>query len=197
MTVDPKTLAVALDCLRIPKFAPREAAFPSAPGLYAIHGVASVWIDLGLGHHQDSRPLYVGKAEDSLASRDIRTHFSSGRTGSSTLRRSLAALLREHLELRACPRNRLKPDGSANYGLEEPSDNFLTEWMLDHLRLGVWIPASPCNLDEVETAVLLELYPPLNIAKIKTQWTKDLKRRRENLAAEARAWNPVSGEAAK
>ena len=49
------------------------------------------------------------KAERSLASRDIRTHFESGKTGSSTLRRSLAALLGDHLKLSRCRETRQSP----------------------------------------------------------------------------------------
>jgi len=68
---------------------------PAAPGLYAIYGNGDVWEELGLGDPPDGRPLYVGKAEDSLASRDLKTHLGNGRTGSSTVRRSFAALLRD------------------------------------------------------------------------------------------------------
>ena len=64
---------------------------PSRPGLYAVHGDHAVWENLGLGEPTDARPLYVGKAERSLASRDVDTHFSTGKTGSSTLRAALPA----------------------------------------------------------------------------------------------------------
>lgn len=37
--------------------------------------------------------LYVGKAERRLRGRDLWTLFNTGRTGRSTLRRTLAALL--------------------------------------------------------------------------------------------------------
>ncbi|MGW3547006.1 GIY-YIG nuclease family protein [Janibacter hoylei] len=56
-------------------------------------------------------PLYIGKAERSLVSRDLQTHFTSGKTGQSSLRRSLAALLRVELDLTAQPRNPSRPDG--------------------------------------------------------------------------------------
>lgn len=96
-----------------------ENTLPDAPGLYAIHGDPKVWEELGLGEPPDFRPLYVGKAEDSLVRRDLRTHFKSGKTGSSTLRRSLAGLLAERLDLHARPRNLETPARFANYGLEE------------------------------------------------------------------------------
>lgn len=73
------------------------AVVPASPGLYAIYAAADVWQQLGLGSPPDGQPLYVGKAEDSLVARDLRQHFTDGRTGSSTLRRSFAALLHDSM----------------------------------------------------------------------------------------------------
>jgi hypothetical protein len=102
---------------------------PTRPGLYAVHGEAEVWQELGLGEPTDARPLYVGKAERSLASCDVDTHFSTGKTGSSTLRRSLAGLLADQLALEGRPRNPAKPERFANFGLEASDDESLTGWM--------------------------------------------------------------------
>ena len=49
--------------------------------------------------------IYVGKTEKSQKSRDANTHFKSGKTGSSTLRRSVGAILRNKLELKPIPRS--------------------------------------------------------------------------------------------
>ena len=54
---------------------------PSKAYLYAVYGGREVWRELGLGAPPDGRPLYVGKAEDSLVARDLRTPFGTGRTG--------------------------------------------------------------------------------------------------------------------
>src|SRR5947209_1835678 len=105
------------------------AAVPDQPGLYAIHADVGVWGQLTLGEPPDDRPLYVGKAEDSLVTRDLRAHFGDGRTGSSTLRRSFAALLSDQLKLSAQPRNPANPERPANYGLPPAHDVWLTEWM--------------------------------------------------------------------
>jgi hypothetical protein len=67
---------------------------PPVSGLYKIYGSAKSWRELGLGAPPDGRPLYVGKAEDSLLARDIHTHFGDGRTGlldRAPLRRGAAA----------------------------------------------------------------------------------------------------------
>lgn len=170
-----------------------EATVPATPGLYAVSGATDAWHALGLGDPPDARPLYVGKSERSLASRDVRTHFETGKTGSSTLRRSLAALLADRLDLHAQPRNPEIRDHFANYALAPAGDALLTAWMREHLLLAVW--ASPPNLppgglDALETEVLALLLPPLNLDKVRTRWCQHVRASRKLLADEARAWRP-------
>jgi hypothetical protein len=96
-------VAEALQALAGARLARLEAVERVArkPGLYAFYGDEHAWSDLGLSPAFDDQPLYVGKAEKSLNGRDIGTHFTTGKTGSSTVRRSLAALLVEQLVWRA------------------------------------------------------------------------------------------------
>jgi len=146
------------------------AQVPPAPGLYAVHGDEVTWRELGLGEPPDERPLYVGKAERSLAGRDIRTHFATGKTGSSTLRRTLAGLLAGELRLHGQPRNPDVLGYFSNFGLEATGDERLTTWMLQRLRLAAWPSPPRAPLGAIETSVLGELAPPLNIDKVKTTW---------------------------
>lgn len=166
------------------------AAVPAAPGLYGFHGDGPVWRQLGLGSPPDGRPLYVGKSESSLAARDVRTHFAAGRTGSSTLRRTLAALLVDQLGLVACPRNPAKPGHFPNFGLEPEGDERLSRWMAEHLRLAVWPSPTGVELDDVETAVLQCLTPPLNLSKVVTPWKSMISYARKRMAAGAASWSP-------
>lgn len=117
-------LAQAISALRGPgvpigKIAAEES---SHPGLYAFYASASTWGELGLGAPPDDRPLYVGKAESTLASRDVEGHFGmrergmQSPTGSSTLRRSIAALMAPERGYRGTPRNPAKPGHFANFG---------------------------------------------------------------------------------
>lgn len=186
MPVDPDQLAALADH-RIP-FDEYRSSVLAAPGLYAVHGDASVWDELGLTRSGDTRPLYVGKAEDSLAGRDVGTHFGTGRTGSSTLRRSLAALLRDTLGLRAQPRNPVKPGHFANFGLETEGDERLTAWMCANLRLATWPAPAGVHLGDLETSVLAVLEPPLNIDKVRTQWRAQVQVARKRMADDARRW---------
>lgn len=162
---------------------------PDQPGLYAFYGDTQVWTDLGLEPAFDDQPLYVGKAERSLNGRDVRTHFATGKTGSSTVRRSLAALLADDLDLVAVPRNLANPDGSANFALDPASDARLSTWMESHLRLATWIRPEGLVLGVIEAAVALRLRPPLNLDKV-GQPRDRLRQARRRLADQARAWRP-------
>ncbi|MDF9751532.1 GIY-YIG nuclease family protein [Arthrobacter sp. ES3-54] len=139
------------------------------PGLYAIYGDAEAWAALGLDPKPGSA-LYIGKSEDDLVSRELDTHFAASptkkpRTGSSTVRRSFAALLRDALDLHAVPRNPDKPSHFSNYGLTPVGDARLTAWMHERLSLAVWElpPLLAQALGQVEVAVIHRWMPPLNI----------------------------------
>lgn len=168
----------------------------SSPGLYAIYGARDIWVELDLGEPTDDRPLYVGKAEATLASRDIDVHFGRRKdgaqspTGSSTLRRSISALLADQHDYRGIPRNPDNPGYFANFGLSPGDDDQLSAWMEVNLRLAVWPHEDADDLDTIETQVLGELLPPLNLNKVDTPWRRQIKDARKLLADEARAWDP-------
>ena len=169
---------------------------PDEAGLYAVYATSRAWNDLGLELDATLPAVYVGKAERSLSSRDVRTHFASGRTGSSSVRRSLAALLRDPLRLTAVPRNTAKPGSSANFGLSPDGEDRLSAWMHEHLALAIWVKPDGVDLDAVETSVLRAWQPPLNLAKVAVPSAR-LKAARRVMAGEARAWRdtlPTDGD---
>lgn len=191
MTSD--AVASALDSLAGPGHAYMDAVrlVPKLPGLYAFYGDDHAWSQLGLNPAYDGQPLYVGKAERSLNGRDVRTHFAAGKTGSSTVRRSLSALLVDELALAAVPRNLTKPDGSANFGLDVASEARLSGWMEERLSLATWIKPEGIVLDEVETTVVRRLAPPLNLDKA-GESRAGLRDARKRMADVARAWKPTA-----
>lgn len=158
-------------------------------GLYAFYGDGRAWSELQLTPAFDGQPLYVGKAEKSLNGRDVVTHFATGKTGSSTVRRSLAALLSNELDLVPVPRNLAKPDGSANFALEQAGDVRLSDWMEQRLFLATWVKPDGVFLDDVETAVVRRLRPPLNLDKV-GEPRERLRSARKRMADIARAWQP-------
>ncbi|WP_336715560.1 GIY-YIG nuclease family protein [Arthrobacter sp. USHLN218] len=159
---------IALSVERWPVTRARGRIRP-VPGLYAIYGDAEAWADLGLDP-QPGSALYIGKSEDDLVRRELDSHFAADptkkpRTGSSTVRRSFAALLRDALDLQAVPRNSDNPGHFSNYGLTPEGDARLTTWMHERLSLAVWErPAGFVQpLVEVEVAIIHRWVPPLNI----------------------------------
>lgn len=161
------------------------SAVPPAAGLYAVHGDQNASRDLAISDIHD-RPLYVGKAERSLVGRDVGTHFSTGKTGSSTLRRSIGALLADALGLRAVPRSAGVGQGTANFSFDVAGDQKLTDWMRAHLVLSVWVNRDGISLDEIEGQVIKQLLPPLNLAKMGKFADPRVRAARAAMAAEAR-----------
>lgn len=167
------------------------------PGLSAIYGGKRAWIELGFGPERDA-PLYIGKSEDSLARRELQTHLAvdpavRAQTGSSTVRRSFAALLREQLGLRGMPRNPRKPAYFSSFGLSHEHDRLLTVWIHARLSVAVWHapdPATP-GLRKVEVALIQRWMPPLNLQD-NPQPSRELKAARRVVAADARAWRDGS-----
>ena len=182
----------ALKALSVAKpFVQALLTCPAKPGLYAFYGDEECWKALRLTGHDD-RPLYVGKSESSLVSRDLQGHFfaepewggkATSPTGHSTLRRSIAALL----EFEAVPRNPAKPESryAPMFGLSPEDDVKLGVWMKSHLQLAVWAPTQPVVLAPVESEVKTAWLTPLNL-DIETPWQKFVRGERAKLTAQVR-----------
>lgn len=103
--------------------------------------------------------VYVGMTESSL---EVRNHFEHRHSGFSTLRRTLGALLKTPLRLRAIPRG----DGRLlsnvrHYRFAGEDERRLTEWMKTHLTYG--FVAIGEGIRAVERTLIAELCPPLNL----------------------------------
>ncbi len=110
-----------------------------------------------------TRPLYVGKADDRLASR-FNDHFAPRHTGHSTLRRSLAALL----GMRALPRSvraNMTPSQITNaidhYVLSQRDEDKLADWMRQNLSVRA-VGSTYWPVRGLELAVGGVLRPPLD-----------------------------------
>jgi hypothetical protein len=145
------------ELLAVSPASPLSLATVANPGIYAwwdLSGeLASRW-PTGFPPVDALRPLYVGIADkQSLAGRIVGTHLTNTRR--SALRRSLAALLSEPLDLlRGAARH---PRGK--FGLEEAHEATLTDWIVANLRV-TWVEhADP---GAVEKPTIRDLLPPLN-----------------------------------
>lgn len=131
---------------------------PTRPGVYAwflddpgvLPGIPGLRVD----------PIYIGMSLD-LRQRGEETHFSDDGTGFSTLRRSLGALLKQELGLRARPRGTgTNKQNYRCYRFDEAGDKRLTTWMREHLRVAV---AEHHDPNEIETELIRLAQPPLNL----------------------------------
>jgi hypothetical protein len=169
-------LESALTALRQPgqRFEQLTIQAPRLPGLYAFYAPQQVLAAWPWDVPYENRPLYVGKSERSLNSRDVLTHFGTGKTGWSTVRRSLAVALKDELQLAAVPRNVTAPARPANFGLTIEGERRLSDWMREHLTLAFWVSPGGVDLGELETAVIDDWQPPLNIDKVRnpSQWMR-------------------------
>jgi hypothetical protein len=145
--------------------------YPKKPGIYAFF--LSDVSDLGQYGH-GGQLLYIGISKDSLHNRDFNQHFKSGQTGRSTFRRSLGAVLKDKLKLKAIPRGGLNDAKRYdNYKFISQCEEALSEWMLQNLEIGYWISEGVMDysaLREHEEAVIRQLHPTFDLDRR----TKDL-----------------------
>jgi hypothetical protein len=110
--------------------------------------------------------LYIGIAGDSPESeQNLRSRINgkhiSGSVGNSTLRKSLATLLHKNLNLQ------LRPVGTQqekDFALDRPSENRLTEWIIQNARVAFVINKEPRESEDANLRKYGQ-YLPLNIKK--------------------------------
>jgi hypothetical protein len=142
-------------------------SFSNLPGIYAIYFSGDEFPDNNLNIGKDDL-IYIGKTESSQASRDRDTHFKSGKTGSSTLRRTIGSLLLERLSLHPIPRNEkdFKKGKTTFFKFDETSEGILSSWMKANLSLSFYeYPKSPESIDFLETELIKIIKPIFNISK--------------------------------
>lgn len=160
---------------------------PESAGIYAFYLRAGC--SIGAITANADGLLYVGRTKTSLLQRDAGTHFKTGRTPSSTLRRSIGAILKAELGLTALPRGaaRSKKD-STHYKFTDDGEQRLTAWMMDALLIAAVEIVS--DVAAAESAAIQALRPPLNLTSLRP-WVnpqaRTIKRLRAVCAAEAEA----------
>lgn len=159
---------------------------PTIPGIYGIFLTAGISLE---DLHLSQDLIYVGKAEDSIEKRILGGHFKSNKSGSSTLRRSLGAILKQTLNLQAIPRSESPSDLNRflNYKFANSSETILTEWMEENLEIGFCArpDASKSELKNTESQAILEAQPLLNLNKWANPQAGEIMRLRKACASEA------------
>ena len=133
-----------------------DAELPSKPAVYCLFAKDNHCLpDLRI---RTCDFLYVGKSEHLVN----RGHFRSGQTSRSTLRRTLGALLKQDLNLRAYSRGHgCNARDHNNYRFNNAGEERLNEWMNDNLTIG--FSAVINDINEIERRLIRFCEPILNL----------------------------------
>lgn len=159
--------------------------YSQLPGIYALFYIGNNFPLLGdtVKKHQI---IYIGKTESSHERRDAKTHFTSGKTGSSTVRKSIGAILREYENLIPIPRNNTdySKERNSHFKFDDPSEEIITNWMINNLATSFYeYPKTKIEIENLETILINELVPILNISKNpKNSFRNKLQQLRKNCA---------------
>jgi GIY-YIG catalytic domain-containing protein len=151
-----------------------------APGVYAIFAKNRNCLP---GIHPPSTGLiYIGKSSNL----DERNHLAAKHSGFHSPRRSLGAILKGRLKLKAIPRAPgLSETNYRNFRFTDGGEERLTAWMLSNLEYAVY-PCASDDMVHLEKRLIRENEPPLNL----TGWANPQKRKivalREECKSEAK-----------
>lgn len=116
--------------------------------------------------------IYVGISEkQGIKKRDYKNHFS-GTARKSTVRKSLGSLFKWQA-------NRIYDNGG-KYRFKPECEEVLSKWMQENLVIYYWLNLNT-DLSNLETDLINELDPPLNIKKNKSHLNRDFRDRLREL----------------
>lgn len=172
-----------LEELRKRRVYPTKLRAPDKPGVCAVFATGKT--DLPGFTTSPGQIIYIGITQHSLATRVYTSHFGSKRTGFSTARRSLGAILKKHLRLTALPRGK----GATNqdfycYHFQKEGEERLTRWMLQRLQVSVL----PWTGDprEIKKKLIAKAEPLLNLQNWQNPHGQKIRELRAQCADEAR-----------
>lgn len=145
----------------------KTKSFSKLPGIYALFYIGDNFPLFGesVSKHQI---IYIGKTESSQEKRDAKTHFATGKTGSSTVRKSIGSILNSQMKLNPISRNETDYEARrfSHFKFDESSEKIITNWMENNLALSFFeYPESKESIYQLETEIIKELKPILNIDK--------------------------------
>lgn len=159
--------------------------FSNKPGIYAIGFIGDEFpLESAKNSVKSGEIIYIGKTESSQLARDVNTHFKSGKSGSSTLRRTIGAILLNQLSLNPIPRSYTEKSNRRfrNYKFDKESEEKITNWMKANLTLAYWkYDGDIAKLEDIETKIIKELKPILNLSKNSSNpWYQEIRFLRDN-----------------
>lgn len=161
--------------------------FSQLPGIYAIYFLGDRFPHFS--EIKKNQIIYIGKTESNQEKRDAKTHFATGKTGSSTVRKSIGSILNSSITLNPIPRNEIDFEKRrfSHFKFDSISEEKITEWMKSNLGLAFFeYPKSKIEIDNLETELINYVCPILNISKnIKNKYRLEISSLRANLAKKA------------
>lgn len=161
--------------------------FSQFPGIYAFFYIGNDFPLLGdsVSKHQI---IYIGKTESSQEKRDSKTHFTTGKTGSSTVRKSIGSILCFQENLKPIPRNDsdYAKRRFSHFKFDNASEMKITDWMKNNMALSFYeYPESKEKIDKLETEIIKQLKPILNIdhKNPENPYLNQIKQLRKNCAS--------------
>lgn len=173
--------------------------FSDKPGIYSVHFHGSVFpLSSAKEKVKSGDIVYIGKTLSSQKDRDADSHFSTGKTGSSTLRRTLGAILIDQLNLKPIPRSESETTRNRfrNYRFEKVGEERLTTWMTDNLGLSFHeVTGSPKEIEDLEKHLINLEIPILNLNDNRgNPWLQEILELRKNCALMAEQQYEKSGK---
>ncbi len=173
----------------------KTKSFSQFPGIYAFFFIGNDFPLIG-NSVTKNQIIYIGKTESSQEKRDAKTHFTTGKTGSSTVRKSIGSMLCATENLKPIPRNETdyKKKRFSHFKFDNQSEIKITNWMEKNLALSFYeYPRTKQEIEDLETKLIDEVVPILNISQNPKNSFKDiLKSLRKNCALmAAKDFNPV------
>jgi hypothetical protein len=162
--------------------------FSDQPGIYAFFFYGKKFPIEGHTPRQ-GEIIYIGKTESSQQKRDADTHFATGKTGSSTVRKSFGSLLIDTLKLKPEPRSQSDIDAGRtfHFKFDHSSEERLTSWMKENLGLSFYeYKGNVKDIELLETRLIQEVVPVINIDKNHNNpYLHTLKKARKEAASRA------------
>ena len=157
-----------------------EIELPKYPGCYVLVVDSEGVKELGFNRKARRAALYVGKAEDNIRNR-VKDHLLVGGSGSSTLRRSIGALLRKPYDLNPQPRSRKRSDSKrfTNYKFDHKGEQLISDWILAYVYFS---SVKSSNPKETEESLVSEHHPLLNLTGWENPERAVIKDKREECA---------------
>lgn len=142
-----------------------NTTYSDLPGIYALFFTGDKFLIEGCKLREHGI-IYIGKTLRSQKSRNAQTHFKTGRTGSSTVRKSIGALLSQYEEMIPVIRSQsdVEKNRKSHFKFDDASEEKITKWMKENLAVSFFeYPESPEKIEVLESLLIRFVEPVLNL----------------------------------